>query len=86
MIGIHPGSDKNKNKIFGICSFKMSTGVEITWTATMSNWEREMGKLKKISLCRIFKVSRTKAVYFFLLREKEVTEGKDDWNISRAKL
>ena len=40
IINIHPCSDKNKNKILGICSFTVSTAVERTRTATMSNRKR----------------------------------------------
>lgn len=43
MINIHPCPDKNKNKIFDICSFKVSSGIEINMNSDYVQ-QREIGK------------------------------------------
>ena len=43
----HPFSDKNKTKIYGICSSTVSTAVERTRTATMSKKKRSTNQRKK---------------------------------------
>ena len=44
---MHPCSDKNKDKILGIRSFTVSTAVERTRTAVMSNRKRSTNQRKE---------------------------------------